>query len=253
MKKNKLGLWNFFQMLGKTFMFPIALLSVSGMMLGLGAGFTDPKMIEMIPFLGNEYVNLVLNFMLTIGLFAFNNLGALFAMAIPLGLLKKEKEFGAFSGLVGFIAMHIGTNFYLTRADLLVPAEQMSTNGQAMIMGIQTYNTSVLGGIVAGLIVYAIYDKVSNLKIPESLGFYSGPRLVPIVSLIVMSIVGLLIPIVWPPFFNAFQSLGRWISSAGPIRIFFICSGRKSYNSIWTKSSCNICIPFYTNRWNCCY
>lgn len=89
--KNKLGLWNFFQMLGKTFMFPIALLSVSGMMLGLGAGFTDPKMIEMVPFLGNEYVNLVLNFMLTIGLFAFNNLGALFAMAIPLGLLKRKR------------------------------------------------------------------------------------------------------------------------------------------------------------------
>ncbi|NMS88520.1 PTS transporter subunit EIIC [Clostridioides difficile] len=220
MKKNKLGLWNFFQMLGKTFMFPIALLSVSGMMLGLGAGFTDPKMIAMVPFLGNEYVNMILNFMLTIGLFAFNNLGALFAMAIPLGLLKKEKEFGAFSGLVGFIAMHIGTNFYLTRADLLVPIDQMSTNGQAMIMGIQTYNTSVLGGIVAGLIVYAIYDKVSNLKMPESLGFYSGPRLVPIVSLIVMSIVGLLIPIVWPPFFNAFQNLGKWISSAGPLGYF---------------------------------
>ncbi|WP_176473209.1 PTS transporter subunit EIIC, partial [Clostridioides difficile] len=152
--------------------------------LGLGAGFTDPKMIEMIPFLGNEYVNLVLNFMLTIGLFAFNNLGALFAMAIPLGLLKKEKEFGAFSGLVGFIAMHIGTNFYLTRADLLVPAEQMSTNGQAIIMGIQTYNTSALGGIVAGLFVHAINDEVRNFNIPESSGIYSGPILVLRVSLI---------------------------------------------------------------------
>ncbi|OJT77026.1 hypothetical protein BM529_06435 [Clostridioides difficile] len=139
-------------MLGKTFMFPIALLSVSGMMLGLGAGFTDPKMIEMVPFLGNEYVNLVLNFMLTIGLFAFNNLGALFAMAIPLGLLKKEKEFGAFSGLVGFIAMHIGTNFYLTRADLLVPAEQMSTNGQAMIMALKGLLISgVLTVIIGGI------------------------------------------------------------------------------------------------------
>ncbi|OJT84919.1 hypothetical protein BM533_18690 [Clostridioides difficile] len=133
-------------------MFPIALLSVSGMMLGLGAGFTDPKMIEMVPFLGNEYVNLVLNFMLTIGLFAFNNLGALFAMAIPLGLLKKEKEFGAFSGLVGFIAMHIGTNFYLTRADLLVPAEQMSTNGQAMIMALKGLLISgVLTVIIGGI------------------------------------------------------------------------------------------------------
>lgn len=110
-------------MLGKMFMFLIVLFSVFGMMLGFGVGFIDFKMIEMVLFLGNEYVNLVLNFMLIIGLFVFNNLGVLFVMVILLGLLKKEKEFGVFLGLVGFIVMYIGINFYLIRVDLLVLVE----------------------------------------------------------------------------------------------------------------------------------
>lgn len=219
-KGKKTNFWNFFQMLGKTFMFPIALLSISGMMLGIGAGFTDPNMIEMIPFLGNKYVNLFLQLMTSLGLFAFSNLGALFAMAIPLGLLKKEKEIGAFSALVGFIAMHLGTNFYLNQAGLLVPAKEMAINGQAMIMGIQSYNTSVLGGIITGLIIYAIHDKVTKFKMPESLGFYSGARLVPIVSLLLMGAVGLIVPIVWPPVLHGFQTVGSWISSSGPVGYF---------------------------------
>ena len=56
-KKKKGNTWQFFQMLGKTFMFPIALLSICGMLLGIGSAFTNESMIEAIPFLGNTYVN----------------------------------------------------------------------------------------------------------------------------------------------------------------------------------------------------
>ncbi|WP_035293277.1 PTS transporter subunit EIIC [Clostridium sp. KNHs214] len=225
--KGKRTGWQFFQMLGKTFMFPIALLSVSGMMLGLGAGLTDAKMIEMVPFLGNPVVNTFFKFLLSMGAFAFNNLGMMFAMAIPLGLLKEEKEFGAFSGFVGFMAMHLGTNFYLTIAGKLAPVDKMQEFGQATILGIQTYNTSVLGGIITGLIVYALYHKISNLKLPESLGFYSGPRLVPIAMLFVMGGVGLIVPFVWPPFFYAIKTLGQWISSSGPIGYFLYAAAER--------------------------
>lgn len=218
-KKGK-GVWNFFQMLGKTFMFPIALLSVCGMMLGIGSAFTDAKMIEMVPLLGNEVIQTILKFMLTMGAFAFNNLGVMFAMAIPLGLLKEEKEFGAFTGFVGFMAMHIGTNFYLVQSGTLAAADKMADSGQALILGIQTYNTSVLGGIITGLIVFALYKRISSLKMPESLGFFSGPRLAPIVMLFVMGIVGLMVPFVWPPFFNMVRSIGEWISAAGPVGYF---------------------------------
>ena len=92
MEKKKKNLWQFFQMLGKTFMFPIALLSVCGMLLGIGSAFTNSSLIEAIPFLENSILQNIFSFMTTLGLFAFNNLGVLFAMAIPLGLLKEEKE-----------------------------------------------------------------------------------------------------------------------------------------------------------------
>ena len=180
MENKKKSLWQFFQMLGKTFMFPIALLSVCGMLLGIGSAFTNSSLIEAVPLLGNPVLQKIFSFMTTLGLFAFNNLGVLFAMAIPLGLLKEEKEFGAFTGLVSFMAMHIGTNFYLTITDQLAAADKMTEAGQGMILGIQTYNTSVLGGIIAGLMVFWLYPKISKVKIPEALGFYSGPRLAPI-------------------------------------------------------------------------
>lgn len=162
--------WSFFQSLGKAFMYPIALLSVCGMMLGLGSGLASDDMAKLIPFLAIPIIKTILDFIVSLGLFAFVNLPVLFAIAIPLGLLKdkEDKAYGAFSGLIGFMAMHLGTNFYLKQHDLLVVADQMSTHGQTIILGIQSYNTSVLGGIVAGLLVASMYKKIVNLRIPES-------------------------------------------------------------------------------------
>lgn len=221
MKKKK-NFWSFFQNLGKSFMYPIALLSVCGMFLGIGSGLTDPGVIENIPFLGYKFVNLTLQFLVQIGLFGFSFLPVMFAMAIPIGMLKDKeaKAYGALSAFVGFAAMHIGTSFYLAQTGQLVDPSIMNVSGQTMVLGIQSYNTSVLGGIIIGLIVYGLYDKVVNLKIPQSLGFYSGPRLVPIVTLIVCSVFGLLMPFVWPPFFNFFIKMGEWISKAGPLGYF---------------------------------
>lgn len=221
MENKKKSLWQFFQMLGKTFMFPIALLSVCGMLLGIGSAFTNSSLIEAVPLLGNPVLQKIFSFMTTLGLFAFNNLGVLFAMAIPLGLLKEEKEFGAFTGLVSFMAMHIGTNFYLTITDQLAAADKMTEAGQGMILGIQTYNTSVLGGIIAGLMVFWLYPKISKVKIPEALGFYSGPRLAPIAMLVIMGIFGMVaVPLFWQPFYNFFKMIGEWISTSGPIGYF---------------------------------
>ncbi|WP_170983380.1 PTS transporter subunit EIIC, partial [Escherichia coli] len=93
--------------------------------------------------------------------FDFFILPVLFVTTIPLELLKSKeyKASGAFFGLIGFIAMKLGTNFYLKQHDLLVVTDQMSTHGQTIILGIQSYNTSVLGGIVAGLLVASMYKK----------------------------------------------------------------------------------------------
>ena len=89
--KEKATFWEFFQGLGKTFMLPVALLAFMGILLGLGSSFSSESMIETVPFLGKPAVKIIFQFMSTIGGFAFAYLPVMFAMAIPLGLVRKEK------------------------------------------------------------------------------------------------------------------------------------------------------------------
>ena len=86
---------------GKAGMDTIALLSVCGMMLGLGSGLASDDMGKFIPVLAIPLIKTILDFIVSLGLFAFVNLPVLFAIAIPLGLLKEkdDKAYGAFSGL----------------------------------------------------------------------------------------------------------------------------------------------------------
>ena len=84
--------WSFFQSLGKAFMYPIALLSVCGMMLGLGSGLASDDMAKLIPFLAIPIIKTILDFIVSLGLFAFVNLPVLFAIAIPLGLLGNDSN-----------------------------------------------------------------------------------------------------------------------------------------------------------------
>ena len=157
-------------------MYPIALLSVCGMMLGLGSGLASDDMAKLIPFLAIPIIKTILDFIVSLGLFAFVNLPVLFAIAIPLGLLKEkeDKAYGAFSGLIGFMAMHLGTNFYLKQHDLLVAADPNVDTWANHHSGDPVLQYQRVGGIVAGLLVASMYKKIVNLRIPESLGFIAA-------------------------------------------------------------------------------
>ncbi|EOF97000.1 hypothetical protein SKI_02167 [Enterococcus faecium EnGen0167] len=145
-KKKKSTFWEFFQGLGKTFMLPVALLAFMGILLGLGSSFSSESMIQTLPFLGYPAVKAVFQFMSAIGGFAFTYLPVMFAMAIPLGLVRKEKGVAAFSGFVGYTVMNLAINFYLVLTNRLVDADHLREAGQGMVFGIQTIEMGVLGG-----------------------------------------------------------------------------------------------------------
>ncbi|MDN6450490.1 MAG: PTS transporter subunit EIIC, partial [Enterobacterales bacterium] len=146
-KSFKSRLWEFFQSLGKTFMFPVSLLAFMGLLLGVGSSITSPSTIKSFPFLGNELVQLTFGFVATVGGFAFTYLPIMFAMAIPLGLAKRNKAIGAFSGFVGYMIMNLSINYYLMSSHQLADAAHMKQAGQAMVLGIQSLEMGVLGGI----------------------------------------------------------------------------------------------------------
>jgi len=226
-KSVKSQLWEFFQGLGKTFMVPVALLAFMGLILGIGSSFTSPTTIETFPFLGNSVLQVIFSFMSTIGGFAFSYLPVLFAMAIPFGLVRYEKGVAAFSGFVGYVIMHLSINFYLTETNQLVAADKMRQAGQGMVMGIQTIEMGVLGGIIAGIVVYLLHNRFYSIKLPDALAFFGGARFVPIITTLALSVVGIIIPMIWPIFAIAITGIGSLIQKSGVFGPFLFGAGER--------------------------
>ncbi|MDH5162142.1 maltose/glucose-specific PTS transporter subunit IIBC [Heyndrickxia oleronia] len=219
--------WEFFQGLGKTFMLPVALLAFMGLLLGIGSSFTSPTTIENLPFLDTKVIQVFLRFISMVGGFAFTYLPLLFAMAIPLGLARYEKGVAAFSGLIGYVIMHLSINFYLVETDRIANADVMRQEGQGMVLGIQSLEMGVLGGIIAGLIVYFLHQRFYNIKLPQAFAFFGGARFVPIITAITLSIVGIIIPMIWPFFTMIINGIGSAIKGAGVFGPFLFGAGER--------------------------
>lgn len=221
----KIGFWEFFQGLGKTFMLPVSLLAACGIMLGVGSSFASSVTADILPFLKIPVVKLFFEFMSTIGSFAFSNLPILFAMAIPLGLARQDKGVAAFSGYVGFIISCMTANFFLKATGTLATPENMKAAGQAMVFGIQSIDIGVLGGVIIGIIVYKIHDKFCEIKLPDALAFFGGARFVPIATAVIVGIIGLIIPLIWPFFNGVIIKIGNLINKAGIFGPFLFGAG----------------------------
>lgn len=221
MEKKSSKFWVFMQSLGRTFMLPVALLAAMGILLGVGSGLSGATTVEMIPFLGNTVIQTILGFMVSISLVAFNFLPLLFAIAIPLGMAKDNKEIAAFAGVVGFIAMHLGTNFYLNSSGLI---ESITTQ---TIMGIESIDTGVLGALASGVLVYKIHERFQYTELPDSFAFFGGTRFVPIITVLIMSLVGLVVPLVWPVFSKGIGMIGQGIQQAGSFGPFLFGFGER--------------------------
>ncbi|MEE6727550.1 maltose/glucose-specific PTS transporter subunit IIBC [Pediococcus acidilactici] len=225
--KKRIALGGFFQELGKTFMLPVALMAFMGLLLGLGSSFSSPTTIDAFPFLGNSILQVVFKYMSAIGGFAFNNLAVMFAMAIPLGLAKKEKGVAAFSGFVGYMVMNLAINFYLGLTNQLADADVMQKAGQSLVLGVQTIEMGVLGGIITGIIVYNLNKKYCTIQLPDSFAFFGGARFVPIITSLVMAVVGIILPIIWTVFAFLINGVGALIHGAGPFGPMLFFSGER--------------------------
>ena len=208
-------------------MLPVALMAFMGLLLGLVSSFSSPLTIDAFPFLGNSILQVVFKYMSAIGGFAFNNLAVMFAMAIPLGLAKKEKGVAAFSGFVGYMVMNLAINFYLGLTNQLADADAMQKAGQSLVLGVQTIEMGVLGGIITGIIVYNLNKKYCTIQLPDSFAFFGGARFVPIITSLVMAVVGIILPIIWPIFAFLINGVGALIHGAGPFGPMLFFSGER--------------------------
>jgi len=204
------------QRVGRSFMLPIALLPVAGLLLGIGSSFTNPTTLETYRLSGFIYeggiLYTVLDIMSKTGSVVFDNLPLLFAMGVAIGMAKREKEVAALSGAIAYLIMNASISTLIFSHG---GVEAMAPNSTTTALGITTLQMGVFGGIIVGLGVAALHNRFYKIKLPQVLSFFGGTRFVPIISSLVYLLVGVLMYFVWPIVQGWIASLGNLVLESG--------------------------------------
>ena len=217
------------QDLGKALMMPISVIAAAGIFLGVAAAMQNPAIMGQA-FVEMESIQLILGFIRKVSGSLFGNLPLFFAIAAAIGLAKDEKPTAALASVIGFIGMHVGVNYSLI-AQGLTPettsvgyllAQGMDEISARMYsaefghtLGIFTYHMSVLGGVIAGLVTVFLHNRFYTIALPTAINFFGGRRFVPIITIVVLPLVGVLLSALWPYLGAAIVKVGQGIGHSG--------------------------------------
>ncbi len=202
------------QRVGRSFMLPIAILPVAGLFLGFGGSFTNETMLEaygLMDLMGpGTFIYAILQVLNSAGSVVFNNLPLIFAIGVAIGMAKQEKEVAALSAVIAFFIMHA------TIGALLVDFGAPDLSGAtASVLGINSLQMGVFGGIIVGLGTAALHNRFYKIQLPQVLSFFSGTRFVPIISSAVYLLVGIAMYYIWPVVQTGINALGSFVLASG--------------------------------------
>ena len=188
----------YLQRLGRSLMLPVAVLPVAAILMGIGY-WIDPN--------GWGSGNVLSAFLIKAGSSILDNLGILFAVGVAFGMTKEKDGSAAISGLVAF----------------LVVTKMLAPDSVALLQGVDVTGVSeafkkidnAFIGILSGLVAAGLFNRFSNIKLPDFLAFFSGKRFVPIITSIVMLAVTGILFYVWPFVFEGLVNFGETISGLG--------------------------------------
>ena len=211
------------QRVGRSFMLPIAILPVAGLLLGIGSSFTNATTIEtygLTDILGDgTLLHALLVIMNQVGNAVFDNLPLIFAVGVAIGMAKKEKEVSALSSVIAYFVMNTAINAMLRiNGEILASgeiAEDVLEGTIASVCGIQSLQMGVFGGIIVGLGVAALHNRFYRIQLPNALSFFGGTRFVPIISTLVYMFVGIAMYFVWPVVQSGIYALGGLVTGTG--------------------------------------
>ncbi|MBR4061884.1 MAG: PTS transporter subunit EIIC [Clostridia bacterium] len=219
-EKRDSRLFGVLQRVGRSFMLPIALLPIAGLLLGVGASLTNAAMIEsygLENILGEGTIlNSVLRVLSAVGSIIFDNLPIIFAMGVALGMAESEKATATLSAAIAFFVMHATIS---TLLDITGKAADGSLHegSIAQVVGINSLQMGVFGGIIVGLGVAALHNKFYKIKLPTVISFFGGTRFIPIISTVVYVVIGALMFFVWPFIQEGIFALGNLVLNSGYI------------------------------------
>lgn len=187
------------QKIGKALMLPVSVLPVAGLLLGVGsAGF----------FFIPDFLSAI---MAQSGGVIFGSLPLIFAIGVALGLAKND----------GVSALAAVVGYFVLIATLGVAAKAMGVETK-QIMGMDSIDTGVFGGIIIGMVAAVLFNRFYRINLPAYLGFFAGKRSVPILTALAAVVTGLLLSVVWPPVGAGIAAFSHWAASESPSTAFTI-------------------------------
>lgn len=158
-------MFKFFQNLGRSLMLPVAVLPAGAIIVGIGNLL---KALNILPT--------VSLFFTTVGNAILGQLGLIFAIGVAIGMAKKNDGAVALASALGFALV-----VKVLSPELVAPLfniKESAVNDGFSKMD----NSNVFIGIIIGLIAAYCYNKFSDVELPTALSFFSGKRLVPIMT-----------------------------------------------------------------------
>lgn len=204
------------QRVGRSFMLPIAILPVAGLLLGIGGSFTNETTLKtygLENIMGEGTVfHAIFQVMNDAGNIVFANLPILFAIGVAIGMARREKEVAALSSVIAFFIMHASISALIT---INGGADNMLQGAVSDVCGITSLQMGVFGGIVVGLGTAALHNRFYKIELPQVLSFFGGTRFVPIISALVYTLVGILMFFVWPIVQSGINAVGEVVLNSG--------------------------------------
>ena len=216
------------QQIGKSLFLPIAVLPFAGVLLGIGASFSNPTTIAAYGLEGTLHEGGALFSLMVIfsnvGGAIFGNLALIFALAVALGMAKKEKGIAVLGAAIFYLVMLTTIHVLLELDGSIVGGAVSPTVKEgaiADVLGIKTLQMGVFGGIVAGLAGAYLCDRFYKTVLPDAFSFFGGTRFVPISAMIFGIITGAILYFVWPIIQSGIFKLGDIVQASGYFGTFF--------------------------------
>ncbi|MBR7098175.1 MAG: PTS transporter subunit EIIC [Clostridia bacterium] len=217
-EKKSGGFFSVLQRVGRAFMLPIALLPIAGLLLGIGASFTNTAMLEAYNLIGilgpGTFLNSVFTLLSSVGTVIFDNLPLLFAMGVALGMAENEKATATLSAAIAFFVMHKTISTLLSLTGMLAEGA-MQEGTIANVVGIPSLQMGVFGGIIVGLGVAWLTNRFYKIRLPNVISFFGGSRFIPIISTTAYILVGVLMFFIWPYVQTGIYALGDLVLRSG--------------------------------------
>ncbi|AMM31886.1 PTS sugar transporter subunit IIA [Sinomonas atrocyanea] len=183
------------QRLGRTLMLPIAVLPAAGILLRLG----QADLLGAIPGFGQGAAVIS-----AAGNAVFQWLPLIFAVGIAIGWAKKADGSTALAAVVGYMVI----DGVFKAMSPIVLAGQVDPTGKPAVI-----NYGVLAGIIVGLFSASLWQRFYRTKLPDFLGFFSGRRLVPILTSVTSLVTGVVLSLLYPLFNSALSWVGQAVAS----------------------------------------